>query len=59
MLVEPACGAAIAPFYCGIIERLQKEGQLGHISTVVCVVCGGHSVTTQALQNWQRDFGLV
>lgn len=44
MLVEPACGAALAPVYGG---TLPAEGP------VVVVVCGGASASLEALQAWR------
>ncbi|KAM6340734.1 serine dehydratase-like [Alca torda] len=51
MLVQPACGAALALLYTGRLQRLQREGQLRTpLASVVVVVCGGSSI--QAAQLW-------
>lgn len=44
MLVEPACGAALAPVYAGDVEG---EGP------VAVIVCGGAGATREALAGWQ------
>ncbi|ELW63714.1 Serine dehydratase-like protein [Tupaia chinensis] len=51
MLVEPACGAALAAVYSGLLGRLQAEGHLSpSLSSVVVIVCGGNSIDSQELQ---------
>ena len=53
MLVEPACGAAIA----GILsESLLRSvvPELTEDSVVVVEVCGGFGVTLEAIKNWQE-----
>ncbi|XP_033844077.1 serine dehydratase-like [Periophthalmus magnuspinnatus] len=50
VLVEMACGAALASVYSGVINRLQKEGRLPlSLGPVVIIVCGGSSVDMQQL----------
>uniref|UniRef100_A0A8C5KLC9 L-serine deaminase n=2 Tax=Jaculus jaculus TaxID=51337 RepID=A0A8C5KLC9_JACJA len=52
MLVEPACGAALAAVYSGLLGRLQAEGRLGPaLSSVVVIVCGGNNIDSQQLQD--------
>ncbi|XP_046330551.2 serine dehydratase-like [Haliotis rufescens] len=58
MLVEPACGAALAAVYSNIIPALQQEGRLGKVETVLVVVCGGGSVSLDMLQAWKKQFDL-
>ncbi|XP_077996137.1 L-serine dehydratase/L-threonine deaminase-like [Glandiceps talaboti] len=59
VLVEPACGAALAAIYSNTIPKLQKEGKLKEdIKNVVAVVCGGSSVDLQQLLKWKEQFGL-
>lgn len=58
MLVEPACGATLAAIYCEVIPKLQKEGKLGPIKTVLLEVCGGSGVTIDALLKWKEQFNL-
>lgn len=48
LLVEPACGAALAPVYAG---DLPGEGP------VVVVVCGGAGATLDALAGWRAAVG--
>jgi L-serine/L-threonine ammonia-lyase len=47
VLVEPACGAALAPVYEGA-EPLQAK------APVLVIVCGGAGVTRQQLQDWEQ-----
>ncbi|XP_053701856.1 serine dehydratase-like [Synchiropus splendidus] len=50
VLVELACGAALAAVYSGVVQRLQTEGRLPAIlDSVLLVVCGGSSVDTEQL----------
>jgi len=48
VLVEPACGAALAAVY------LRPE-VLGEAKNVLVVVCGGLGVTLEQLQQWKAD----
>lgn len=51
MLVEPACGAALAAIYSGLLGRLQAEGRLRpSLASIVVIVCGGNSIDSQELQ---------
>lgn len=54
-LVEPACGAAITPFYVDLIEGLVSEGKLKAVKTAVVIVCGGHGVNYEMLQKWKKQ----
>jgi L-serine/L-threonine ammonia-lyase len=58
--VEPACGAAVAALYGGVIQRLQSEGTLPAKmeSGIVVIVCGGISITQNMLAAWKKDFQL-
>ncbi|NXH10209.1 SDSL protein, partial [Bucco capensis] len=59
MLVEPACGAALALLYTGRLQRLQVEGQLRTpLASVVVVVCGGSSIQLAQLQTLKSQVGL-
>jgi L-serine/L-threonine ammonia-lyase len=56
VLVEPACGAALAPLY-------ENVPQIAPYRTIVCIVCGGASVTVEQLQAYwvserQRQLSL-
>ncbi|XP_069789269.1 serine dehydratase-like isoform X2 [Narcine bancroftii] len=56
MLVEPACGASLAAVYSGIIQHLQKEGQLAKdLQSVVVIVCGGSSITMAQLNEYKMQ----
>lgn len=58
MLVEPACGAALAAVYSGILGRLQAEGHLpSSLASVVLIVCGGNSISSRDLQELQVQLG--
>ena len=48
VLVEPACGAALAVFY-------DQLGLLNRFKTMVIIVCGGVGVTLDQLQQWKRE----
>lgn len=58
MLVEPACGAALAAVYSGLLGRLQAEGRLSpSLASVVVVVCGGNSIDSRELQALKARLG--
>uniref|UniRef100_A0A8C5AJ45 L-serine ammonia-lyase n=1 Tax=Gadus morhua TaxID=8049 RepID=A0A8C5AJ45_GADMO len=60
ILVEPACGAALAAVYCGIIERLQVEGKLQQaLGPVVVVVCGGNNISMEQLRGFKKKLGML
>lgn len=52
ILVEPACGAALAPLYEGILaQKVQvREGM-----KVVVVVCGGANISIELLEKWSEE----
>ena len=57
MLVEPACGAALAPIYSDrlraqLLEEL--EGSVG--SAIVVEVCGGSGVNPELLELWKNQY---
>ncbi|XP_068017891.1 serine dehydratase-like [Melanerpes formicivorus] len=59
MLVQPACGAALAVLYTGRLQRLQAEGRLPTLlSSVVVVVCGGSSIQLAQLRALKSQLGL-
>lgn len=59
MLVEPACGAALAAVYSNVIQKLQQEGKLAcSLSSVVVIVCGGNNITLRQLQHLKEQLGL-
>ena len=51
VLVEPACGAALAAGY-------QAASELDGLDPLVFIVCGGAAVTRAMLADWARDFDL-
>ncbi len=57
LLVEPACGAALAPLYS---ERLRSalfdELRRDENSAVVVEVCGGSGVNLELLEGWKTQF---
>ncbi|KAI5613015.1 serine dehydratase-like, partial [Silurus asotus] len=60
ILVEPACGAALAAIYCNIIKRLQKENKLSEeLGPVVVVVCGGNNISIEQLQKLKKQLGMT
>ncbi|MGH0142335.1 UNVERIFIED_CONTAM: hypothetical protein FKN15_039230 [Acipenser sinensis] len=59
ILVEPACGAALAAVYCNTIRKLQGEGKLSRdLESVVIVVCGGNNITLGQLQRLKEQLGM-
>lgn len=58
MLVEPACGAALAAVYSGVLKKLQQDGKLNNVKSAVIIVCGGSSVTMELLDKWKTQFGV-
>ncbi|XP_015095157.1 serine dehydratase-like [Vicugna pacos] len=58
MLVEPACGAALAAIYSGTLGRLQAEGcLLPSLASVVVIVCGGNNINSGELQTLKTQLG--
>uniref|UniRef100_A0A8C3JKZ4 L-serine deaminase n=1 Tax=Calidris pygmaea TaxID=425635 RepID=A0A8C3JKZ4_9CHAR len=59
MLVQPACGAALALLYTGRLRRLQGEGGLRTpLASVVVVVCGGSSIQAAQLRALKDQLGM-
>lgn len=59
MLVQPACGAALALLYSGRLQQLQRDGHLRTpLGRVVVVVCGGSSMTAALLRDLKNQLGL-
>ena len=58
MLVQPACGAALAAVYSNILQKLKDEGKLQELTDVVVVVCGGSGVSLTKLQEWKNSVGI-
>ncbi|XP_078107783.1 L-serine dehydratase/L-threonine deaminase-like [Sander vitreus] len=60
VLVEPACGAALAAVYSGVIRRLQVEGELAPcLGPVVVVVCGGNNISMEQLRRLKKQLGMI
>ncbi|XP_031984183.1 serine dehydratase-like [Corvus moneduloides] len=59
MLVQPACGAALAVLYSGRLQRLQSEGRLRTpLASVVVVVCGGSNIHSAQLRALKSQLGM-
>mmetsp|Transcript_15727 Transcript_15727/g.33974 ORF Transcript_15727/g.33974 Transcript_15727/m.33974 type:complete len:471 (+) Transcript_15727:69-1481(+) len=61
MLVEPACGAALAPLYSDrlrtkLLEELKSKGE--ESSAIVVEVCGGSGVNLDLLEGWKKQFAV-
>ena len=48
MLVEPACGAALAAIYC------KKIGKAEFGKPVIMVVCGGNMASLDLFEEWKQ-----
>lgn len=57
VLVEPSCGAALAPIYDDV-NFFQSKQALADYHDVLVVVCGGIGVNLHQLKQWQAQFGL-
>jgi L-serine/L-threonine ammonia-lyase len=55
LLVEPACGAALAVAYS---ERLRDKHLKDVEGPIVLEVCGGSGVNVDLLHSWKIDFGI-
>ncbi|XP_045152637.1 L-serine dehydratase/L-threonine deaminase [Echinops telfairi] len=59
ILVEPACGAALAAVYSGVVQKLQAEGKLrAPLPSLVIIVCGGSNISLAQLQALKEQVGL-
>ena len=58
MLVEPACGAALACVYERLFKRFQDEGRINEIKSALVIVCGGNLVSLKALGEWKQKLGI-
>lgn len=56
LLVEPACGAALAVAYS---ERLREEHLTDVDGPIVLEVCGGSGVNVDLLNSWKNEFGIL
>ncbi|KAI9046570.1 hypothetical protein LZ554_009314 [Drepanopeziza brunnea f. sp. 'monogermtubi'] len=60
ILVEPACGASIAPAYSDTLHALlfpSLSPEEFSQKNIVIIVCGGSNVTLQTLQAYQERYG--
>ncbi|XP_059532655.1 L-serine dehydratase/L-threonine deaminase [Myotis daubentonii] len=59
ILVEPACGAALAAVYSNVVQKLQGEGKLRTpLSSIVIIVCGGSNISLTQLQDLKKQLGM-
>ena len=58
MLVEPACGAALACVYERLFKAWQDQGKLGELKSTLVIVCGGNLVSMKAMKEWKDKLGL-
>ena len=58
MLVEPACGAALAAVYSNILQSLKSQNKIDNIRSVVIIVCGGGSIKLENLLALKKQFDL-
>ncbi|KAK5916305.1 hypothetical protein CgunFtcFv8_011303 [Champsocephalus gunnari] len=60
VLVEMACGAALAAVYSGLVHRLQDEGRLpAPLGPLLVIVCGGSSVDMEQLSHLKHKLHTV
>lgn len=57
LLVEPACGAALAVAYSPRLRELFLKS-LPPNGAIVLQVCGGSGVSVDLLQGWKQEFGI-
>ncbi|NIG59670.1 L-serine dehydratase/L-threonine deaminase [Pontoporia blainvillei] len=59
ILVEPACGAALAAVYSNVVQKLQGEGKLcTPLSSLVVIVCGGSNISLAQLPALKEQLGM-
>ncbi|XP_004595338.2 L-serine dehydratase/L-threonine deaminase [Ochotona princeps] len=59
ILVEPACGAALAAVYSRVVKKLQGQGKLQTpLASLVVVVCGGSNISLAHLQALKAQLGM-
>ena len=58
ILVEPACGAALAAVYENSIHELMQQKRLDGVKNVLVIVCGGQGVSFQQLLDFKAQFNL-
>ncbi|KAM5188033.1 L-serine dehydratase/L-threonine deaminase [Callospermophilus lateralis] len=59
ILVEPACGAALAAVYSHVVKKLQGEGKLhAPLPNLVVIVCGGSNISLAQLWSLKEQLGM-
>ncbi|XP_005336898.2 L-serine dehydratase/L-threonine deaminase [Ictidomys tridecemlineatus] len=59
ILVEPACGAALAAVYSHVVKKLQGEGKLrAPLPNLVVIVCGGSNISLAQLCSLKEQLGM-
>ncbi|XP_008270503.3 L-serine dehydratase/L-threonine deaminase [Oryctolagus cuniculus] len=59
ILVEPACGAALAAVYSHVVKKLQGEGKLpAPLPSLVVIVCGGSNISLAQLRALKAQLGM-
>ncbi|XP_006901054.1 PREDICTED: L-serine dehydratase/L-threonine deaminase [Elephantulus edwardii] len=59
ILVEPACGAALAAVYSRVVQKLQGEGKLrAPLASLVVIVCGGSNISLAQLRALKEQLGM-
>ncbi|KAK2102653.1 hypothetical protein P7K49_020320 [Saguinus oedipus] len=60
ILVEPACGAALAAVYSHVVQKLQREGKLpAPLPSLVVIVCGGSNISLAQLWTLKEQLGMT
>lgn len=60
ILVEPACGAALAAVYSRVVQKLQGEGKLRTpLPSLVVIICGGSNISLAQLQTLKDQLGMT
>ncbi|KAL4701279.1 hypothetical protein H8959_015283 [Pygathrix nigripes] len=60
ILVEPACGAALAAVYSHVIQKLQREGNLqAPLPSLVVIICGGSNISLAQLRALKEQLGMT
>jgi len=59
MIVETACGAALAALYTGLVRKLFKQNSEKYTDgPVIVIVCGGCALTLDELIQFKEQFNL-
>jgi L-serine/L-threonine ammonia-lyase len=58
MLVEPACGASLAPLYSERLRNNLLKGIGGEDKVIVVEICGGSGVSLELLESWKQQFSV-